>query len=39
MWPADKAYRVETSNKHMAKVLEAKDEVANYLSTYHTFIN
>jgi hypothetical protein len=35
MWPAAKAYRVETFNYHMAKIFEAKPEVATYLSTYH----
>jgi hypothetical protein len=35
MWPAAKAYRVESFNCHMTKVFEAKPEVATYLSTYH----
>jgi hypothetical protein len=35
MWPAAKAYRVETFNHHMAKIFEANPEVATYLSTYH----
>jgi hypothetical protein len=35
MWPAAKAYRVETFNYHMAKIFEAKSEVGTYLSTYH----
>jgi hypothetical protein len=35
MWPAAKAYCVETFNYHMAKIFEAKPEIAPYLTTYH----
>jgi hypothetical protein len=34
MWPATKAYRVETFNYHMAKVFEAEPEVDTYLNTH-----
>ncbi|XP_048570132.1 uncharacterized protein LOC125551026 [Triticum urartu] len=35
MWPAAKAYRLETFNYHMGKIFEAEPAVSAYLCTYH----